>query len=76
MKITIFYLLAFFIPSFLFAQWQPTNGPEGGTVNEILKKGNVIFSCTGDFFGGAVYRSSDEGQSWQIVSNGFEPTNN
>ena len=57
MKKIIFYLIIFFIPSFLFAQWQPTRGPEGSTVNNIIKKGDFIFSCTGEFSGGGVYRS-------------------
>ncbi len=69
----VFFLI--FSATNLYSQWQPTNGPEGSTVNDIIKKGDFIFSCTGEFSGGGVYRSSDDGQSWQIVSNGFEPTN-
>jgi photosystem II stability/assembly factor-like uncharacterized protein len=75
MKEKILFLLMLLVPSILLAQWQPTNGPEGGTVNDIMKKGNFVFSCTGEFGGGGVYRSSDNGQSWKIISNGFEPTN-
>jgi len=69
----IFFLV--FSTTNLYSQWQPTNGPEGSTVNDIIKKGGFIFSCTGEYSGGGIYRSSDDGQSWQIVSKGFEPTN-
>lgn len=40
-----------------------------------MKKGNFIFFCTDEFGGGGVYRSSDNGQSWRIIINRFEPTN-
>jgi hypothetical protein len=75
MKKKILYVLITLVPSVLLAQWQPTNGPEGSTVNDIMKKRNFIFSCTGEFGGGGVYRSSDNRQSWRIIINRFEPTN-
>lgn len=44
----------------VFAQWQQTNGPEGGYINSLDKVANQIWASTM----AGIYVSSDEGVSW------------
>jgi photosystem II stability/assembly factor-like uncharacterized protein len=53
------------------AQWQPTNGPEGGLITGFTEKDNYIFATEGDYHSGSVYRSSDDGNSWEFISEGL-----
>ncbi len=48
--------------------WEQTNGPFGGTI------GSLAINANGDAFAGAfggVFRSTDNGDSWQQINNGL-----
>lgn len=46
-------------------RWTQTSGPGGGRVQAMLAHGQFVFAGTYD---GDVYRSSDQGQSWQRLN--------
>jgi photosystem II stability/assembly factor-like uncharacterized protein len=50
------------------AQWEQSNGPYGGDVRSLIQSGNYLYAGT---FGGGVFRSSDNGESWQEKSIGL-----
>ena len=52
---------------FVNAQWQQTNGPDGGYVQCIATNGSSIFAGTGD----NIYLSTNNGSSWTGVNNGI-----
>ena len=52
---------------FANAQWQQTNGPNGGYINCIAFSGNHIFAGT---YSG-VFLSTDNGSNWTTVNNGL-----
>lgn len=64
-------LLLSCIATSAFAQtnfWEQTNGPFGGTI------GSLAINANGDAFAGAfggVFRSTDNGDSWQQINNGL-----
>jgi len=47
------------------AQWQQTNGPEGGRFISFASNDSLIFAGT---FGGGVYKSADNGEHWQSIN--------
>ena len=51
-----------------YAQWQNTNGPNGGIVYCMAVKGDTIFAGTS---GGGVFISTDNGESWTAKNNGL-----
>ena len=54
----------------LLAQWQPTQGPYGGSIREVKwMDGNNILAGT-DW--GGIYASTDGGQHWKLASEGIE----
>jgi photosystem II stability/assembly factor-like uncharacterized protein len=60
-----YVFLILFVCSGIFglrAQWQPTNGPDGGGGYGIVKLGSRLFAST---FSG-VYISDDNGDSWRL----------
>lgn len=67
-------LLLSCIATSAFAQtnfWEQTNGPFGGTI------GSLAINANGDAFAGAfggVFRSTDNGDSWQQINNGLTNT--
>ena len=68
-----FYIVYLVISLFLFnglslAQWIQTNGPFGGSVSCVVFKDANIFAGTA---GGGVYRSINNGTSWEAVNNGL-----
>ncbi|MBX3278322.1 MAG: hypothetical protein KF868_10000 [Acidobacteria bacterium] len=50
------------------AKWAKTSGLEGGFVMALLSEGGAVYAAT---FGGGVYRSIDDGQSWSPVNTGL-----
>ena len=52
----------------LFSQWQPVNGPYGGTVNNLFINGQSVFALTNQE---GVFSSSDNGSSWLRHTNGI-----
>ena len=64
-----FLLLTFFLTltGLAIGQWQPLNGPCGGTVSYFLHKDQFIFAGTPH----GVYRTSNGGSSWTAVNNGL-----
>ncbi len=71
MKLLTTILVCLLFTFNIYSQWQPSNGPEGGTITGFMEKGNYIFTTEGDYHSGAVYRSSDNGGSWEFVSEGL-----
>ena len=51
-----------------FAQWQPTNGPYGANVRDIVIDGSNIYAAT---YGGGIYLSTDNCLSWSSLNNGL-----
>lgn len=51
----------------LNAQWKFDNGPFGGNANEIVVNGSVILTN----ITGIVYKSIDNGTSWEEANNGL-----
>ncbi|MFY8001420.1 MAG: hypothetical protein ACOVSW_22700 [Candidatus Kapaibacteriota bacterium] len=48
--------------------WQQTNGPYGGSVRCLVRNGTTLFAGT---IGGGVFRSFDNGTTWQAANNGL-----
>jgi hypothetical protein len=65
-----FYLLLLFLSlsQFSFAQWQQTNGPEGGQMNCLALKGNFLF--TGAMESG-LFRSDTISNVWNTKESGL-----
>ena len=55
----------------LKAQWQQTNGPEGGYTDNIIKVSDFLF-VNGQ--AGGIFRSTDYGLTWTSVNNGLPPS--
>lgn len=55
------FLLAFAIAS--NAQWQQTNGPYGGYINDIMVDGSNIYVVAG----GSLYKSTNGGMKWNTI---------
>ena len=67
-KTTVLLLILFFLIDFkTTAQWVPTNGPEGGSINTFASDSTGIFAGTN---GGGVFFSTD-GNSWTAVNEGL-----
>ncbi|MBN8572029.1 MAG: T9SS type A sorting domain-containing protein [Ignavibacteria bacterium] len=65
-----FYLILFtllFTSYNVYAQWARTSGPEGGYVYDFASSGSYFYAGTA----GGVYVTSDNGNSWAPVNNGF-----
>ena len=54
-----------------FAGWQQTNGPYGGVYNTIALKGAYVFAGTAE----GMFLSTNNGTSWDAVSNGLPNIN-
>lgn len=50
------------------AQWQSSEGPKGGYLNEFAAIGSSLFISAG---GGGIYRSTDNGVSWELKITGL-----
>jgi photosystem II stability/assembly factor-like uncharacterized protein len=55
-------------PLALHAQWMRTNGPYGGRITDLVASGTTLFAGT---LGGGVFRSTDNGTSWNEASHGL-----
>ena len=67
-SISLFVLLIS-ICSINSQQWQQLNGPYGGSVRAFLSEGPFIYAGCSP---GGVYRSSNNGSSWQPVNEGID----
>lgn len=68
MKNYVLILLFFINLLTLSAQWEPTNGPYGGSIVAGVLKNDTLFAGSGRL---GVFRSVDKGENWQRVSNGL-----
>jgi len=57
-----------------FAQWAPTAGPWGGTINAFYESNGTIYTVTGNFSAGGVFKSTDGGQNWELCNKGLPLT--
>ncbi|MEI8046399.1 MAG: T9SS type A sorting domain-containing protein [Bacteroidota bacterium] len=75
MKITILLISLFFFSSLLHAQdyWQKINTPDSLTLTDVMvdNQGRIFISCWNNFSKGGVYRSDDDGYSWERKNNGL-----
>ena len=62
--------LIIFIGLTSFAQWNPTSGPGGGTINDFYETGGMLFAATGSGVGG-LYNTTDGGLTWEIKNKGL-----
>ena len=70
MKTKITILIFALIRLTSFAQWLPTNGPNGaGPTNSLAIKDNYIFAGTNS---GGVFVSNDKGNIWTAKNNGID----
>ncbi|MCB2204132.1 choice-of-anchor D domain-containing protein [bacterium] len=67
---TFFALVLFLTPMFLHAQWQSAGGPDGGRVNGLYSYSGYVYAGT---YAG-IFRSSDDGDSWEAVYGGINPS--
>ena len=65
-----FLLIAVLYPALVSAQWQPTNGPCGGTVYSLLARNGNLFAGTS----GTVFLSTNGAASWTNVRKGLPRT--
>jgi photosystem II stability/assembly factor-like uncharacterized protein len=56
-------------PLLLHGQWQSAHGPDGGTINALYQYNTTVFAGTA----GGIFRSSDDGQSWNSSFGGVDP---
>jgi len=62
------FLTSIFVFSGVKAQWIPTNGPEGGSVETLAQKGDYFIAGT---WGTGVYTSTNNGANWKQSSYGL-----
>jgi photosystem II stability/assembly factor-like uncharacterized protein len=62
------FLCVVIFSNHIYAAWTLTNGPYGGNVTALAKEGNNIYAGT---YGGGVFRSTDNGNSWMVENNGL-----
>ena len=68
MYLLLWLSLQFLAPFMTHAQWKEMHGPEGGFVTTFAKSRDYIFAGTQ---GGGVFRSLDNGLTWQYASDGL-----
>lgn len=69
MKTTLLCLLIFLAPSFTFAQWTRTGGPEGISMASLLTVGDTVYAGTET---DGVYASTNDGVNWFPMNSGIE----
>ncbi len=63
--IFFFLSISIFLVSSTYSQWVQTNGPEGGRATCLAVNDDYIFT---GFYGGGIYRSSNNGVSWSKLT--------
>ncbi len=63
--VALFISLSLVTASFALSQWIHTGGPVGGGITALAKNGSTIFAGA---WSGYIYRSTDEGNSWNKTS--------
>jgi len=66
-RFVVFICLASLNVSSLYAQWEATNGPNGGYVNCLVASGTTLFAGTMS----GVYFSTNNGTTWATVDSGL-----
>jgi photosystem II stability/assembly factor-like uncharacterized protein len=73
LKLAFLCLVVLFGPIVAHTQvWQPGNGPYGGDINCLTHNDSYTFTAAGILTNGkGVFRSSDNGNNWELSSTGF-----
>jgi photosystem II stability/assembly factor-like uncharacterized protein len=71
-KYFLLFLFGFQLLPAIYAQWQPANGPYGGSVKGLVIKDQNIFALT---MQQGVFTSTDNGSSWSENNNGVTSPN-
>lgn len=64
MKILLILFIKIFFVLVMTAQWEPMNGPFGGSINDLNQNNQFQFAATTN----GIYRSSNEGRSWNHLT--------
>lgn len=76
MKIILNIFFLFFLSSFINSQeinWHTLNGPMGGVIGDIaINKQGVIFAGMYPVYHNGLYKSIDNGDSWEKIKTQFE----
>lgn len=67
MKYVILFCCFLALPAVLSAQWEPTFGPFGGSTGKIHSNDEFLFTSGGP----GIFRSSNNGGSWDLLTNGL-----
>jgi photosystem II stability/assembly factor-like uncharacterized protein len=51
------------------AQWIRCDGPQGGTITNFVVDDGVLYAASGDYDGGDVYATTDNGDHWKSLGN-------
>jgi hypothetical protein len=49
------------------AQWVRSDGPQGGTINNLVVDDGVLYAASGDYDGGDVYATTNNGVHWKSL---------
>ena len=67
-KILFLFNLIFILSKTIYPQWIHMSSSPSGYFRDIVESGGVLYLASG---GNGVYKSTDEGTSWQMISNGL-----
>ena len=68
-KILTYFLFTLFLISKTQAQWSHCEGPYAGGSGAFLTSGTTIFATGNE----GLFRSTDQGESWHLVTSGIKP---
>ena len=68
MKIRLLFMILILSANFANAQWQNLNGPIKPVESLLVNSGDLFAGCNSNSEFNGVYKSSDDGVSWESVN--------